>query len=150
MAGQDRVLELLRRRYARHDLRYVCAEDVAAPGSRVADFLAIDTGHPGEIIGHEILNSRRDWIVEMCNVGNSAFWRGFCHEWIVVAADESIVDCDELPDGWGLMAVMPHGLRLVQPPASIEHPRPVDAVTMSLIRQAAADTPQTATLRRAG
>lgn len=124
------------------DFRYVCAENVAWPSGPVADCLVFDTEYLGKIVGHEILTCRRDWVVEMCNVGNSAPWRGFCHQWFAVAADEFIVADGELPDGWGLLVPGPSGLRMPVSPSPVEHPKRMDAATMGLVRQAAAITPQ--------
>jgi len=147
MVGQARVRELIRRRYARGDLRYVCAEDVTHPNGSTADCLAVETTGIGQIIGHEIQTCRRDWVVEMCNLANSALWRGLCHRWLLVVSDESIVHDGELPEGWGLLVAGPTRLRLRVRPSVIAHPRPVAADEMQLIRQAAAMTPQADFLR---
>jgi hypothetical protein len=53
--------------------------------------------------GHELKVSRSDWLHELSQPQKADWWFERTHRWWVVAGDDTIVDPNELPPGWGLM-----------------------------------------------
>lgn len=111
------MLDLLRKKYTKirpgtNADRYVRAEHVPVrtypanwySGTRIVDYLVMDTYGEGEIIGHEVKVSRSDWLAELRNPDKSETWRKHCNRWFLVVPDASIVKND-LPEGWGLMVL---------------------------------------------
>lgn len=107
------MLDLLTARYGPQQgvFRYVVARHVRSHAGfdarRTADFVALDTwpssGFP--IHGHEVKVSRSDWLHELKQPEKAAEFLPFMDFWWLVVSDASIVREDELPEGWGLMAV---------------------------------------------
>lgn len=107
------MLDLLTARYGPQQgvPRYVVARHVRSHAGfdarRTADFVAMDTwpssGCP--LHGHEVKVSRSDWLHELRQPEKAAEFLPYMHHWWLVVSDAAIVREDELPDGWGLMAV---------------------------------------------
>jgi hypothetical protein len=97
--------------------RYVVAEHVRSHASfdarRTADFIAVDTWQSGhfERIGHEIKVSRADWLRELKEPEKAAEFTPYMHRWWIIVPSLAIVQADELPKEWGLMAWTDRGLR---------------------------------------
>lgn len=118
------VLDLIRERYTTdtgNGPRYVVAEHVRNQcgfggdywGSgplRTADALAIDLWpSSGNLIhGFEVKVSRSDWLTELKDPEKAEAFKAYCDHWWLVVPDAAIVR-DDLPDGWGLLAVGSHG-----------------------------------------
>jgi len=77
---------------------------------RTADFMALDCweskGH--QIHGVEVKVSRSDWLTELKDPEKAETFKRYCHRWWLAVSDASIVR-DDLPDGWGLLVLMPNG-----------------------------------------
>lgn len=117
------MLDLLTTRYGPQQgvPRYVVARHVRSHAGfdarRTADFVAMDTwpssGCP--LHGHEVKVSRSDWLHELKQPEKAAEFMPYMHFWWLVVSEASIVREDELPDGWGLMAVRAGKLFAVRP-----------------------------------
>lgn len=59
------------------------------------------------IIGHEIKCSRSDWLTELKKPAKADMFHELVDAWYLVVADEAFVQPGELPDGWGLMVIVP-------------------------------------------
>lgn len=81
----------------------VLHEVPSVEGTR-ADALAVDfrNASPG-LIGYEIKVARGDWLQELDRPEKAQAWAQHCTEWYVIAPP-GVVNKDELPDGWGLLA----------------------------------------------
>lgn len=107
------MLDLLTARYGPQQgvLRYVVARHVRSHAGfdarRTADFVALDTWPSSGFVihGHEVKVSRSDWLAELKQPEKSAEFLPYMDYWWLVVSDASIVREDELPEGWGLMAV---------------------------------------------
>jgi len=107
------MLDLLTARYGPQQgvLRYVVARHVRSHAGfdarRTADFVALDTWPSSGFVihGHEVKVSRSDWLHELKQPEKAAEFMLYMDFWWLVVSDASIVREDELPDGWGLMAV---------------------------------------------
>lgn len=73
---------------------------------RTADAMAVDLWpSTGNLVhGFEVKVSRSDWLCELRDPTKADAFRRFCDHWWLVVPDASIVR-DDLPDGWGLLAV---------------------------------------------
>jgi hypothetical protein len=127
-ATERDLLDFLLRRYT--DIRrgtiadrWTRAENVALllgdSRKRVADFVAADK-YPGipygsalALHGHEVKVSRSDWLTELRDLTKAEAFKRYMHHWWLVAADKSIVNPGELPDGWGLLVKAGNMLRAV-------------------------------------
>ena len=97
--------------------RYVTAEHVRShcgfDARRTCDFMAQDLwamkGLP--LHGHEVKVSRSDWLRELADPTKAEEFRRYCDHWWLVVPDRTIVR-DDLPDGWGLLALDAAGHRL--------------------------------------
>lgn len=111
------MLDLVRERYEKvrpgNGPRYIVAEHVqnhagfAQKGrTRIADALVVDlwesSGHA--IHGIEVKVSRSDWLTELKDPSKAEAFRPYCDFWWLAVPDVSIVR-EDLPDGWGLLAV---------------------------------------------
>ena len=98
--------------------RYVRAEHVRSTQNlgrfcSIADFIAVDkyASHQA-IIGHEIKVSRSDWLTELRDPTKAERIKRYCDYWYLVVSDASIINADELPEGWGLMVKAGNQLRI--------------------------------------
>lgn len=116
------MLNLLDQRYASdygNGQRYVCARHVRSHAGfdarRTADFIAYDTWSSRlEVHGHEVKVSRADWLNELKQPEKAGEFMPYMHYWWLVISDAAYVHEDELPAGWGLMAVRGDALRVVR------------------------------------
>lgn len=117
------LLDALHRRYSAvspgNGPRYVIAEHVRSHAGfdarRTADLIAVDTWPSSgfQVHGHEVKVSRSDWLRELKDPDKAAEFVPYTHRWWVVVPDCSIVREDELPAGWGLMALRGRWLRSI-------------------------------------
>jgi hypothetical protein len=90
--------------------------EVMAPGARPGEvgwesanrrldalYIGFTSARGRMLEGHEVKVSRSDWMVELAQAHKADWWFEHTHRWWVVAADRSIVEEGELPEGWGLM-----------------------------------------------
>lgn len=114
------MLDLIHARYAKANAgngpRYVVAEHVrnqcgfggywGTVPLRTADALVVDlwpsSGHL--IHGFEVKVSRSDWLTELKDPEKAEAFKPYCDHWWLVVPDAGIVR-DDLPAGWGLLAV---------------------------------------------
>lgn len=155
VATERDMLDLLHGRYNAtspgNGPRYACAEHVRShagfDASRTADFIAMDLW-PSKglaIHGHEVKVSRSDWLRELASPGKADPFMRYVDRWWLVVADRAIVR-DDLPVGWGLMAV--RGGRLIvvtQAPKLRPEPMPRHLLA-PLLRSTAATARRRATV----
>jgi hypothetical protein len=141
---ERKMLDLIHDRYqqrAGNGPRYVVAEHVRNQGGfggywspdkkplRTADALVIDlwpsSGYT--IHGFEVKVSRSDWLTELKDPEKAEAFKPYCNQWWLVVPDKGIVRND-LPDGWGLLAIAPDGCLKVakRAPKLDAQPVPVD------------------------
>lgn len=59
-----------------------------------------------EIAGFEVKVSRNDWLNELKDLNKSERIKKYCHRWWLVIADADMTKPGELPEGWGMKAVV--------------------------------------------
>lgn len=137
--------------------RWVCAEHVRNDSgffaARTADFMAMDmwpsTGNA--IHGHEVKVSRSDWLAELRKPEKAYPFVEMVDYWWLAVPSAAIVKEGELPNGWGLLVLGPHGLRAkVRAPrlhrggvTSLREPRDVPRGFAASLLRAAAKTAMT-------
>lgn len=118
------MLDLIHARYSKvnpgNGPRYIVAEHVrnqcgfggywGTGPTRTADALVVDLWPTsGNLIhGFEVKVSRSDWLTEIKDPDKSEAFKPYCDHWWLVVPDAAIVR-DDLPDGWGLLALAPNG-----------------------------------------
>lgn len=147
------MLDLLHTRYSKvnpgNGPRYVIAEHVRnqcgfggwgdAGPLRTADALVVDlwpsSGHL--IHGFEVKVSRSDWLTELKDPDKAEAFKPYCDRWWLVVPDATLVR-DDLPAGWGLLALGSDGrLRVrTRAPKLARHPMPFE-MTAAWLRAAA-------------
>jgi hypothetical protein len=153
------MLDLLHQRYAQMSQgqlqRFVCAEHVRngcgfgdwdylrneRRGLRIADFIAQDTWEAQGLLlhGHEVKVSRSDWLHELAQPDKAEAIKRFCDRWWLVVPDARIVR-DDLPDGWGLLALDSSGRLRVKRRAPHLTPDPMPATFRASLMRAVAKT----------
>lgn len=69
-----------------------------------------------EIRGYEIKVSRSDLLAELRDPGKAAAGVAQCDSWWLALGDPKLLkDGDDLPDGWGVVACVGSGMRVLQP-----------------------------------
>ena len=103
------IKALLRERYSVDE--WVLAFEVAPEtggGTRRADAVAMNMwrsrGHA--IHGFEFKVSRSDWLRELRDPSKADAVAQYCDCWWLVIDGDNIIKDDELPEGWGLIAVV--------------------------------------------
>lgn len=108
------MLDLLTQRYSKeygNGARYALARHVRShagfEAKRTADFVALDTWPSSRFAlhGHEVKVSRSDWLHELAQPEKAQEFVPYMDYWWLVVSNAAIVREDELPEGWGLMAV---------------------------------------------
>jgi hypothetical protein len=117
---ERKMLDLIHARHAKvragNGPRYVIAEHVrnqcgfggywGTGPLRTADALVVDlwpsSGHL--VHGFEVKVSRSDWLTELKDPEKAEAFKAYCDHWWLAVPDATIVR-DDLPDGWGLMAL---------------------------------------------
>jgi hypothetical protein len=118
------MLDLLHARYSAvapgNGPRYVVAEHVrnqcgfgghwGTGPLRTIDALVVDLwpSSGNAIHGFEVKVSRSDWLTELKDPEKAEAFKPYCDHWWLVVPDAAIVRND-LPAGWGLLAVAPNG-----------------------------------------
>lgn len=153
------MLDALHDRYSQRSQgalrRYVCAEHVRAACGfsgytyadggyrtmRTADFIAQDLWEAQglRLHGHEVKVSRSDWLTELADPEKAETIKRYCDHWWLVVPDKAIVR-DDLPDGWGLLALGRDGRLRVQRPAPKLNPEPIPATFRASLMRAVAKT----------
>lgn len=143
------MLDLIHVRYAvdaGNGPRYVVAEHVRNQGGfgwdeplRTADAIAVDlwpsSGHL--IHGFEVKVSRSDWLTELRDPDKAEAFKRYCDHWWLVVPDKTMVR-DDLPTGWGLLAIGRDGrLRIAKSAPKLDRePMPI-GMTAALLRATA-------------
>lgn len=110
--------------------------------NNIADLMIIGAWHSsGNFVeGFEVKVSRADWLNEVKNPNKCQPSRRFCHKWWLVIADEKMVKEGELPEDWGMMAVVDGALKVIKK-APILKPVPLEIdFVASLLRTDARET----------
>jgi len=149
------MLDLIHARYSAvnpgNGPRYVVAEHVRNQAGfggyggdgplRTADAIVVDlwpsTGNA--VHGFEVKVSRSDWLTELKDPGKAEAFRPFVHHWWLVVPDAGIVRND-LPDGWGLLAVGRDGRLRQRIRAPRLKPEPMTASQIAALLRAATKT----------
>ena len=148
------MLDHLHSRYGRlggNGVRYVCAEHVRSQAGfdapRCADMIVQDLWFSKglELIGHEVKVTRSDWVAELKDPEKAEAFRRHLHRWYLVVPDRSIVR-DDLPVGWGLMALRAGKLWVVRP-APLMVPEPMPATMTAALLRAVAKTAERRAVR---
>lgn len=74
--------------------------------------------------GFEVKISRADWLNEVKVGGSKAKTKKFCDKWWLVITDKDMVKDGELPNDWGMMAVVNGKLKVVKE-APLLNPEPL-------------------------
>ena len=158
------MLDLLHARYTKRTQgnlqRYVCAEHVRVACGfsgwsaiseeaghhrtmRTTDFVAQDTWEAQGLLlhGHEVKISRSDWLTELADPTKADATKRFCDRWWLVVPDKSIVR-DDLPEGWGLMALDAAGKLRVVRRAPVLEPMPHPPTFRASLLRAVSKTAQ--------
>jgi hypothetical protein len=102
-----------------------------------------------EVHGFEIKVSRADWLKELANPAKAEAIARFCDRWWVVVADVAHVKDDELPPGWGLLALKTAKLHQVKA-APKRKPLPITSSFLAgLLRAAQKADPDMAAIEAA-
>jgi hypothetical protein len=107
--------------------------------NRTADALIVSTWPSKGIYFHgcEIKCKRADWLRELKDMEKSKAISQYCEFWSVVAADETIVKKDELPEGWGLLVVDAEGeIKTLKLPLRQEAKAPSKLFVAAILRKA--------------
>lgn len=110
--------------------------------TNIADLMVLGAWHSSGnyLYGFEVKISRSDWLNEVKKPGKCEPSKRFCHRWWLVIAEESMVKDDELPEDWGMMAVVNGKLKVIkQAPLLSPVPLEIDFVA-SLLRTDARET----------
>jgi hypothetical protein len=110
--------------------------------NNIADLMIIGAWHSsGNFVeGFEVKVSRADWLNELKKPDKCQASKRFCHKWWLVIADEKMVKDGELPEDWGMMAVVDGQLKIIKKAPILEPvPLEVDFVA-SLLRTDARET----------
>lgn len=125
--------------------KYIPLTQVASStggATNIADLMIVGAWHSsGNFLeGFEIKVSRADWLNEVKNPTKCEPSKRYCHKWWLVIADEKMVKEGELPEDWGMMAVVDGALKIVKKaPALAPVPLEIDFVA-SLLRTDARET----------
>jgi hypothetical protein len=140
VSGGTEIRDALRAHYCppgnpRKAESYVLVEEARAGAAWAGnagqcDLIAVgawqSTGH--ERIGHEVKVSRSDWLRERADPTKADRFMRYCHRWYLVIPTAKgttpIVEIDEVPASWGLMAVQGGRLRTFRK-APLLHPEPL-------------------------
>jgi hypothetical protein len=124
---ERKMLDEIHKRYgatAGNGPRFIVAEHVRNQGGfgdydrkrgrttlRTIDALVIDLWpSTGNLIhGIEVKVSRSDWLTELRDPSKAEAFKPYCDHWWLAVPDAAIVQ-DDLPDGWGLLAMTRGGL----------------------------------------
>lgn len=146
------MLDLIHERYSKvhpgNGPRYVIAEHVrnqcgfggywGTGPLRTADALVVDLWpSSGNLIhGFEVKVSRSDWLTELKDPDKAEAFRPYVDHWWLAVPDVAIVR-DDLPDGWGLLAVGKDGKlrKRIDAPRLDRQPMPF-GMTAALLRAA--------------
>lgn len=132
-ATERDVLDALRRRYTKkagNGERYVLAEHVRDTGAfarRTADLIVRDVWDSSRhaLHGFEVKVSRSDWLTELRDPSKAETFKVHCDYWWLAVSDTSIVR-DDLPEGWGLIAMAGSTMRVKRPAPRLD-PIPMES-----------------------
>lgn len=99
--------------------KYIPLTQVAAStggANNIADVMVLGAWHSsGNLLeGFEVKVSRADWLNEVKNPDKSKPTKQYCDRWWLVIADQNMVKEGELPDDWGMMAVVDGQLKVIK------------------------------------
>lgn len=99
--------------------KYIPLTQVASStggANNIADLMIIGAWHSsGNFLeGFEVKVSRADWLNELKKPDKCQPSKRFCHKWWLVIADEKMVKDGELPEDWGMMAVVNGALKIIK------------------------------------
>lgn len=146
------MLDAIRARYSAvhpgNGPRYVVAEHVrnqcgfggywGTGPLRTADAMVVDLwpSTDNAIHGFEVKVSRSDWLTELKDPEKAEAFRPYVHHWWLVVPDATIVR-DDLPTGWGLLALGADGKLRQRVRAPLLKPEPMTpGMTAALLRAA--------------
>lgn len=119
--------------------KYIALTQVASStggANNIADVMVLGAWHSsGNMLeGFEVKVSRADWLNEVKNPAKCRPSKQYCHRWWLVIANASMVREGELPEDWGMMAVVDGQLKVIKKAPELQPvPLTVDFVA-SLLR----------------
>ena len=125
--------------------KYIPLTQVASStggANNIADLMVLGAWHSSgnKLDGFEIKVSRADWLNEVKNPRKCLPSKRYCHRWWLVIAEEGMVKEGELPEDWGMMAVVDDKLKVIKK-APILEPAPLEIdFVASLLRTDARET----------
>lgn len=125
--------------------KYIALTQVSSStgdANNIADVMVLGAWHSSgnELEGFEVKVSRADWLNELKSPGKCQPSKQYCHKWWLVIADPAMVKDGELPDDWGMMAVVDGTLKVIKKAPRLEPiPLTIDFVA-SLLRTDARKT----------
>lgn len=134
------IPELLRARYpaSTHALIFEVRDAAGFSASRSCDAIAIGTwpSRGLKVSGFEFKASRADWLREYREPAKADAFTKFCDEWYLVVTDRKIVQDDELPETWGLLAVVGNALKLIKAAPKLT-PQPISRTFLAALAKKA-------------
>lgn len=127
--------------------KYIPLTQVASStggANTIADLMVLGAWHSSGnyLDGFEVKVSRADWLNEVKNPNKCLPSKQYCHRWWLVIADENIVKEGELPEDWGMMAVVDGKLKVIKKaPFLTPIPLTIDFVASLLRTDARATIP---------
>jgi len=99
--------------------KYIVLSQVASStggANCIADVMVLGAWHSsGNLLeGFEVKISRADWLNELKKPNKSYENKKYCDKWWLVIADQSMVKGGELPEDWGMMAVVDGELKVIK------------------------------------
>lgn len=134
------IPELLRARYPAntHALIFEVRDAAGFSASRSCDAIAIGTwpSRGLKVSGFEFKASRADWLREYREPAKADAFVRYCDEWYLVVTDRKIVQDDELPETWGLLAVVGNALKLIKAAPKLK-PEPISRTFLAALAKKA-------------
>jgi hypothetical protein len=125
--------------------KYIALTQVASGtggANNIADVLVLGAWNSsGNLLeGFEVKVSRADWLNEVKDPGKCMAIKKYCDKWWLVIADKSMVKEDELPEDWGMMAVVDGVLKVIKKAPIIQSIPMSHEFVASLLRTDARET----------
>lgn len=105
--------------------KYIALTQVASStggANNIADVMVLGAWHSSGnyLEGFEVKVSRADWLNEVKNPEKCKPTKQYCDKWWLVIADQNMVKPGELPEDWGMMAVVDGELKIIKKAPIIE------------------------------
>lgn len=118
--------------------------DAGFSASRTADAIGVGLwpSRGCHVYGFEIKASRGDWLRELADAGKAEAFVAYCDYWLIVAGSRTMVNADELPEGWGLLVPRADTLEIAVAPKRNEKALPIPrGMLVSMLKRAQTQNP---------